>query len=317
MNDKLIPVYLVCGFLDSGKTSFIKNSFINGFFPSDKKILLIQCEEGEEELSDELLSSKNVSRIILNDTEQFDFSFLEKTKNEINPQLIVIEWNGMASVSDVSMVCSFSRCPVEKKIVLADASVFRHYIKNINMLYVDMLSTARLVIFNRCTGSEPLIEYKRAIKLANPHADIEFQDETGNSFIPDDILPFDINAEEIIIENNDFAVWQMHFREHSEQYINKRITLQGEINTMPFIKSDDFILCRTVIDCCGFDPLLMGISCSASESLSIPEKGNWAEISGIIMMHKDNRWGTETPYIQIDTIKEIPVPEDPVISYIF
>ena len=43
-----IPVYLVAGFLDSGKTNFINGVLEDGFARQDKTLLL-RCEEGEEE----------------------------------------------------------------------------------------------------------------------------------------------------------------------------------------------------------------------------------------------------------------------------
>ena len=42
-----IPVYLVAGFLDSGKTNFINGVLEDGFARQDKTLLL-RCEEGEE-----------------------------------------------------------------------------------------------------------------------------------------------------------------------------------------------------------------------------------------------------------------------------
>ena len=43
-----IPVYLVTGFLDAGKTNFINGILVDGF-ARQEKTLLICCEEGEED----------------------------------------------------------------------------------------------------------------------------------------------------------------------------------------------------------------------------------------------------------------------------
>ena len=46
-----IPIYLFTGFLEAGKTSFIKETMNDENFNDKKrKYLIIQCEEGEEEL---------------------------------------------------------------------------------------------------------------------------------------------------------------------------------------------------------------------------------------------------------------------------
>ena len=43
-----IPVYLIAGFLDAGKTDFINGILKDGFAAEDRT-LLICCEEGEDE----------------------------------------------------------------------------------------------------------------------------------------------------------------------------------------------------------------------------------------------------------------------------
>ena len=45
---KEIPVYLFVGFLESGKTKFIQETFEDPNFDSGDKTLLLICEEGEE-----------------------------------------------------------------------------------------------------------------------------------------------------------------------------------------------------------------------------------------------------------------------------
>ena len=51
-----IPVYLVTGFLDSGKTNFINGVLEDGFARQDKTLLL-RCEEGEEEYNPNALDN--------------------------------------------------------------------------------------------------------------------------------------------------------------------------------------------------------------------------------------------------------------------
>ena len=46
---KEIPVYLFIGFLEGGKTKFIKDTIAEGQFDDGENTLLLICEEGEEE----------------------------------------------------------------------------------------------------------------------------------------------------------------------------------------------------------------------------------------------------------------------------
>ena len=49
MDDIKVPIYLVTGFLESGKTTFLDFTLQQDYFSIDGKTLLILCEEGEEE----------------------------------------------------------------------------------------------------------------------------------------------------------------------------------------------------------------------------------------------------------------------------
>ena len=51
-----IPVYLIAGFLDSGKTGFINGILRDGFAEEDRT-LLICCEEGELEYDPRVLGN--------------------------------------------------------------------------------------------------------------------------------------------------------------------------------------------------------------------------------------------------------------------
>ena len=42
-----VPVYIVTGFLDSGKTRFINEMLADSGFSEGERTLIIRCEEGE------------------------------------------------------------------------------------------------------------------------------------------------------------------------------------------------------------------------------------------------------------------------------
>ena len=51
MKEPDVMVYLMTGFLDSGKTQFLNFTLSQDYFQIDGKTLLILCEEGEEQVS--------------------------------------------------------------------------------------------------------------------------------------------------------------------------------------------------------------------------------------------------------------------------
>ena len=54
-----VPVYLITGFLESGKTQFLDFTIHQSYFQIPDKTLLILCEEGEEEYDEESLKKMN------------------------------------------------------------------------------------------------------------------------------------------------------------------------------------------------------------------------------------------------------------------
>ena len=68
--DKLeVPVYLITGFLESGKTSFLQEIFESGEFADGERGLLISCEEGEVELDEKATLACKIDTVTLDEEE--------------------------------------------------------------------------------------------------------------------------------------------------------------------------------------------------------------------------------------------------------
>ena len=65
MDEITIPIYLISGFLESGKTTFLKFTLDQDYFQIDGKTLLILCEEGEEEYDRTALAKRNTVEEII------------------------------------------------------------------------------------------------------------------------------------------------------------------------------------------------------------------------------------------------------------
>ena len=89
------PVYVINGFLDSGKTDFFRYTLAQPYFKTKGKTLLIVCEEGENEYEEELLQSTNTILEQITDETDFTVSKLTALDNKYDPERILIEYNGM------------------------------------------------------------------------------------------------------------------------------------------------------------------------------------------------------------------------------
>jgi len=72
----MTPLFLILGFLDAGKTTFIRDTLMDDDFTEGKSTLLIVCEEGEIEYDVEELKKRKVSIVHVENEEDFRPSFM-------------------------------------------------------------------------------------------------------------------------------------------------------------------------------------------------------------------------------------------------
>ena len=69
MDEFKVPIYLMTGFLESGKTSFLNFTLAQEYFQIDEPTLLILCEEGEEEYDKKVLKKSRTSVEVIDSIE--------------------------------------------------------------------------------------------------------------------------------------------------------------------------------------------------------------------------------------------------------
>ena len=96
-----IPVFLINGFLDSGKTTFIQYTMQQEYFQTEGNTLLLLCEEGEKEYDPIELAKYHTTPVYMQDIRDFPEEKLQKLVEEYQPERILIEWNGMWNQDDL------------------------------------------------------------------------------------------------------------------------------------------------------------------------------------------------------------------------
>ena len=93
-----VPVYLFTGFLEAGKTSFIKETMQDPNFNDGKKqYLIITCEEGEEEF-DPADFPGNVHFASFDDVQRLTPDRLNAAAKRAGADIVVVEYNGMWTI---------------------------------------------------------------------------------------------------------------------------------------------------------------------------------------------------------------------------
>ena len=90
-----IPVYLFTGFLESGKTTFIKEILKDEQFIGDECSVLFLCEEGIEEFEEEELKRTHTIVVPVDNEEDFTTEFIKKHVKDNKAGRVFIEFNGM------------------------------------------------------------------------------------------------------------------------------------------------------------------------------------------------------------------------------
>ena len=77
-NDPRIPLYLITGFLDSGKTTLLIDTLEMDYFNDGQRTVLLMCEDGEVEYNAQYLAERNCRLIPIEDQSQLNTAFLEE-----------------------------------------------------------------------------------------------------------------------------------------------------------------------------------------------------------------------------------------------
>ena len=86
-----IPIFIVAGFLDAGKTTFIKDALQKDGFSEKGKTLVILCEEGEIELTKDLLDTYNAEAVVVNSSDELNEKFFTDIIDKTTPDRIILE----------------------------------------------------------------------------------------------------------------------------------------------------------------------------------------------------------------------------------
>ena len=134
-----IPVYLVAGFLDSGKTSFINGILEDGFAREDKT-LLICCEEGDEEYEKKALD--NVTVVTVDGEEELTLAFCKELEKKHHPKQVLIEYNGMWQMEKLYREVLPANWVLYQIMTFVQAPTFELFVKNMGQLMICLLYTS-------------------------------------------------------------------------------------------------------------------------------------------------------------------------------
>lgn len=306
------PVYVINGFLESGKTEFICYTLGQPYFQIKGRTLLIVCEEGEIEYDEVLLKRSRTDMEVIDEEEAFNTSHLIELEKKHKPERIIIEYNGMWNFKNMKLPFHWT---IEQQITTIDASTFPMYFTNMRSLLAEMLRKSEMIIFNRCDGVEDLSVYKRNVKAINQQADIIFEDSEGEvSQIFEEDLPYDLNDPVIALDNEGYGIWYLDSLENLERYIGKTVQFTAMVLKPKEFPKDYFVPGRMAMTCCADDMAFLGFACEYEKSDKLSDK-QWVKVTAKVAKEYFADYGGEGPVLKAVSVEKTKAPKEEIISF--
>ena len=306
------PVYVINGFLESGKTEFICYTLAQPYFQIKGRTLLIVCEEGEVEYDEKLLARSRTDMVVIDEEEDFNTTHLIELEKKYRPERIIIEYNGMWNFKNMKLPWHWT---VEQQITTVDASTFPMYFTNMKSLLAEMIRKSEMIIFNRCDGVEDLSVYKRNVKAINQQADIIFEDSQGevNQIFEDD-LPYNLNDPIIELDNQGYGIWYLDSLDNLDRYIGKTIQFTAMVLKPKEFPKGFFIPGRMAMTCCAEDMAFLGFACEYDKADTLTEK-QWVKVTAKVDKEYFADYEGEGPVLKAISVEQTKAPKEPVISF--
>lgn len=315
MDEIRVPIYLISGFLESGKTSFLNFTLQQDYFCIEGKTLLVLCEEGEEEYDMDALKLTNTVVEIIEKEEDLTPERLMAMDIIHQPERVIIEYNGMWLVSKFEQMKLPEGWGIEQEITCVDASTFQMYMNNMKSIFMDMARNADMVVFNRCKREDPLPSYRRSIKVVNQRAEVIFEDEEGElDDIFQDEMPFDINAPVIEILPEDYGIWFVDAMDNPETYVGKTVHFKGRALKPRGMGSKFFIPGRTAMTCCADDTTFLGYVCKSSVAPALRE-GQWVDVTAKVAFENRMEYQGEGIVLYADEVEPCAPLEEEMVYF--
>lgn len=306
------PVYIINGFLESGKTEFIVYTLAQPYFQMKGKTLLVLCEEGENEYDEELLKDSNTILELIEEEEDFTPAALMELDKKYRPERVIIEYNGMWNFKNMKLPWHWS---IEQQITCIDASTFPMYYTNMKSLLAEMVRKSEMIIFNRCDGIEDLASYKRNMKAVNQKAEIIFEDSNGEiDEIFEDDLPYDLSDDPIVLDNAGYGIWYIDSMDHLERYIDKRIRFTAQALKPENFPEDVFVPGRMVMTCCADDMSFLGYVCKYDKASQLANR-DWVKVTALVKKEYWADYNGEGPVLHAVKVEKTKAPREEIISF--
>lgn len=306
-NKKDIPVFVVNGFLDSGKTSFIQNAIVGDPKMGDERVLIICCEEGELEY-DSL--SDNVFVHVIDEKEEVVGDVLFKLDEKHKPTYVIIEFNGMWGMQTLYGTPKPDSWRLVDQITVINAETLEGYFANMKSIFADMLRSSTTVFVNRCTREDNFKLYRDNIKRCAPRAEILYlSDEEGvMDIMLEEDLPYSLNDKVISLNDDSFVVWYIDMTDNPDRYIGRTVEYAAQVVRPGYFRNGYFLAGNMVMTCCEDDMQFFGFLCKCDAATGI-EDGDYVRVRAEVRYEYSPEYGEKVPVLYAKRVTPVQMPK--------
>ncbi len=265
---RFVPIYLITGFIESGKTTLGLTVLANDRFTNGGKALILCCEEGEVEWDEKSLKEHKGVLVNLDSADELTTERLAALDKEIEPTCVIMEYNtmwGMEKLDEITLPRLWDWAQV---VTTADATTFENYMTNMRKLLTDPMKTADMIYVNRCGESFPKSSWRRQLRAMNNAATILFEntDGTVDDGIRDEDLPWDMKADVIHVTDEQFGLFYVDSMDHPERYDGRTVSLTGQAWRRREFPKGFYYFAREAMTCCANDVAPCGWVCKGERT---------------------------------------------------
>ena len=260
---RFVPVYLITGFLESGKTTLGLTILTNERFTNGGKVLVLCCEEGEAEWDEATLQKNKGTLVMLEDSDEFTSERLQQLEDQYKPSCVILEYNSMWGIERLDTVRLPRLWDWAQMVTTADGTTFDNYMINMRKILTDPMKIADMICVNRCRPEFNKASWRKQLRAMNNAATIYFEnlDGTVDDGITDEDLPYDMKAAVIDISEDQFGIFYVDSMDHPERYDGKTVRLVGQAWKRSGFPKGYYYFARNAMTCCSNDIAPCGWVC--------------------------------------------------------
>lgn len=308
-------VYLFTGFLEAGKTKFIDETMKDPSFNDGKRrYLILQCEEGEEEF-DPTDFGDNVCFATFDEESKLTVDRLSALQKRNKADVIVIEYNGMWALDSLYNAFPESWL-VYQEIAIIDSTTAISYNANMRQKMVDKLTSAEMVVFNRVTPETDKMALHKIVRGISRRANICYEDINGEIEFDriEDPLPYDLGADVIEINDEDFAIFYRDMTEEFAKYKGKTVRFKGITALDSSLPNGHFAVGRHIMTCCADDIAYRGVVAKGIGNLKIATR-DWVTVEGVLNEEYSKLYKGNGPVLTVQKIEKATKPTQEVATF--